>query len=153
MAQAVRGCHFGCAEAFVAESFPSPSWFANSESFESNSACLSGQHAIQCRSWQSQTRSLHNPRQKGNGKLVTRWEYILNIHDRNGVFLYLSSAIWQFFFILLSHTMVSAENPPCRFSLTLWVTVLSDVPSSVISASTSRPHSRWDTWSPWSTTD
>lgn len=95
----------------MAESFLGLLWFANSKSLESNSACLSGQHAIQCRSWQSQTHSFQNTRQKGNGTLVTRLECILYVWERNRVFLYLSSAIWQFIFIFLSHTMTSVENP------------------------------------------
>ena len=77
----------------MAESFLDLLWFANSKSLESNSACLSGQHAIQCRSWQSQTHSLQNTGQKGNGTLVTGLEWILHVQERNRIFLYLSSAI------------------------------------------------------------
>lgn len=93
----------------MAESFLGFLWLANSKSFESNSACLSGQHTIQWRSWQSQTHSLRNTRQKGNSMLVTRLD--LNVWWTNRGFLYHSSAIWPFIFILLSHSMTSVENP------------------------------------------
>ena len=101
--------------------------------------CLSRQHAIQCRSRQSQAHPLQSTRQKGDCTLVTGWERVLNVWERNSIFLCLSSSIWQFIFIFLSCAMTSVENPLCQFSPTLW----SQCPVVPIPVSVPRPQHIW----------